>query len=186
MNDEKPVPGRAIYKTLIKASIETVWNILVQTDEVLPFFFGGVCDTENGLKPGAAMRMITPNRKFASVVGEVLDFSPPHRYAHTLKFTDLEDAPCTVTYELKETPEGVEFSLITENVPIGSKTEKSMAQGGPFIIKNLKSLAETGKAAMSGRMVVWMAPMMGLLTPKVCKIENWPLKATTTPHDKEV
>ena len=189
MSDDKPTSNRAIYKTLIKAPIETVWDTLVKTDEVLPFFFGGVCDTENGLKPGAAMRMITPDRKFASVVGEVLDFSPPHRYAHTMKFTTLEDAPCTVIYELKETPDGVEFSLITENVPVGSKTEKSMAQGGPFIIKNLKSLVETGKPAFSGRMLLWMTPMMGMFTPKVCKIENWPLqtaRGNAAPMSKEV
>ncbi len=189
MSDDKPAPNRAIYKTLIKAPIETVWNTLVKTDEVLPFFFGGVCDTADGLKPGAAMRMITPDRKFASVVGEVLDFSPPYRYAHTMRFTNLEDAPCTVIYELKQTPDGVEFSLITENVPIGSKSEKSMAQGGPFIINNLKALAETGKPALSGRMVVWMAPMMGLFTPKICKIENWPLEVTSdtiTAMSKEV
>jgi uncharacterized protein YndB with AHSA1/START domain len=173
---------KAIYKVLIKAPIETVWNTLVKTDQVLPFFFGAVCDTEDGLKPGACLRMVTPNRKFASVVGEVVEFAPPHRYAHTFKFTHLDDAPCTVTYELQETPDGVIFSLTTENVPVGTKTEKSMAQGGSFITSNLKSLVETGKPAFSGRMVMMLGPLMGVMTPKQCRIENWPLTKGDVRH----
>jgi uncharacterized protein YndB with AHSA1/START domain len=175
MSEDK-AGDRQIYKLFIEAPIETVWNTLVKTDEVLPFFFGAVCDTKDGLKPGAAMRMITPDGKYASVVGEVLEFSPPHRYAHTLKFTQWEDAPCTVIYELTEAPGGTEFSLITENVPAGTRTEKSMAQGGGFITQNLKSLVETGKPAFSGKMVMALGPLMGMFTPKACRIENWPLE----------
>ncbi|MEO1015475.1 MAG: SRPBCC domain-containing protein [Pseudomonadota bacterium] len=175
MSGDANAEGRAVYKVLIDAPIETVWNTLVKTDEALPFFFGAVCDTADGLKPGAKMRMVTPNRKFASVVGEVLEFSPPHRYVHTLKFTQWDDAPCTVTYELNETPDGVAFLLITENVPAGTKTEKSMASGGDFITSNLKRLVETGGPAFSGRMVMALGPLMALFTPKACRIENWPL-----------
>lgn len=168
--------GKAVYKVLINAPIETVWSTLVKTDEVLPFFFGAVCETDGaGLRRGARMRMVSRDRKFAAVVGEVLEFEPPHRYAHTFKFTQFDDAPCIVRYELKETPEGVEFLLITENAPAGSQTEKAMAQGGPFITGNLKSLCETGRPAFSGRMVLLMNPLMALLTPARCRIEHWPL-----------
>ena len=180
MSEQEKAAGaagdRQVYKVLIKAPIETVWNTLVKTDDVLPFFFGAVCEVEDGqLAAGKRMRMVTPNRKFASVVGEVTEFSPPHRYAHTFKFTQWDDEHCTVTYDLKETPDGVEFSLITTGVPAGSKTEKSMAQGGTFITSNLKTLVETGKPGFSGRMVMTLGPLMGMMTPKKCRIENWPL-----------
>jgi uncharacterized protein YndB with AHSA1/START domain len=170
------IADKAVYKVVINAPIETVWNTLVKTDEVLPFFFGSVCQTQDGLKPGRKMRMVTPDRKITAVVGEVLEFSPPHRYSHTMAFTQyVGEAPATVTYELKEVPAGTEFSLITTNVPAGTKTEKSMAQGGSFIVQNLKSLVETGKPAFSGKMVMMLNPLMGMMTPKVCKTENWPL-----------
>jgi uncharacterized protein YndB with AHSA1/START domain len=170
------VAARQVYKVVINAPVEVVWNTLVKTDEVLPFFFGSVCQTKDGLKPGRKMRMVTPDRKIAAVVGEVLEFSPPHRYSHTMAFTQyVDEAPATVTYELKEVPGGTEFSLITTNVPVGTKTEKSMAQGGSFIVQNLKSLVETGKPAFSGKMVMMLNPLMGMMTPKVCKVENWPL-----------
>jgi uncharacterized protein YndB with AHSA1/START domain len=170
------VAARQVYKVVINAPVEVVWNTLVKTDEVLPFFFGSVCETKDGLKPGRKMRMVTQDRKFAAVFGEVLEFSPPHRYSHTMAFTQyVGEAPATVTYELKEVPGGTEFSLITTNVPVGTKTEKSMAQGGSFIVQNLKSLVETGKPAFSGKMVMMLSPLMGMMTPKVCKVENWPL-----------
>ena len=170
---------RAIYQILIEAPIQVVWDTLVKTDEALPFFFGAVCDTTGGLKPGRSMRMITPDRKFASVVGEVLEFSPPHRYAHTMKFTQYEDAPCTVIYELTEVEGGTDFKLITENVPAGTKTEKAMVPGGKFITENLKALVETGKPKLSGRMVMMLGPIMGLMTPSACRIEHWPLVEPT-------
>lgn len=172
----QPAEDRQVYKVLINAPIETVWNTLVRTDEVLPFFFGAVCEAENGqLTVGHRMRMVTPNRKFASVVGKVTEFSPPHRYAHTFKFTQWDDEYCTVTYDLRETAEGVEFSLITTGVPAGTKTAKSMADGGAFITQNLKTLVETGKPAFSGRMVMLLGPVMALMTPSACRSENWPL-----------
>ena len=169
--------AKQVYKVVINAPIETVWNTLVKTDSVLPFFFGAVCETKDGLKPGRKMRMVTPDRKFASVVGDVLEFSPPYRYSHTMAFTGYPgEAASTVTYELKEVPGGTEFSLITTNVPAGTKSGKAMAQGGPFIIQNLKSLVETGKPAFSGKMVGVVNALTGWMTPKTCRIENWPLE----------
>ncbi|MCH2457893.1 MAG: hypothetical protein MK186_07565 [Henriciella sp.] len=77
---------------------------------------------------------------------------------------------------MRETPEGVEFSLVTTGVPAGTKTAKSMHQGGSFITQNLKSLVETGKPGFSGKMVMMLGQVMGFMTPAACRIENWPLK----------
>ena len=92
------IAPRSVYKVVIHAPIRIVWDTLVKTDEVLPFIFGAVCNTEDGLKVGRPMRMITRDGKYATVVGEVLEFSPPHRYAHTMKFTQYPDALATVIY----------------------------------------------------------------------------------------
>ncbi|MEM9014967.1 MAG: SRPBCC domain-containing protein [Pseudomonadota bacterium] len=164
---------KAIYKININAPIEKVWSELVKTDAVLPFFFGAVCRTPDELGVGAPVAMETPDGKHRRVVGEVLAFEPPHRYAHTFKFTGYEDRPCTVTYELTETENGVEFSLITTNVPAGTKTEKGMAQGGPFIVRTFKSVVETGKAPLGARAMLFMFSLMAPFTPKASRSENW-------------
>ncbi|WP_291204792.1 SRPBCC domain-containing protein [Hyphomonas sp.] len=165
---------RAIYRVTIDAPIRVVWDTLVKTDAVLPFFFGAVCDAEGGLAKGKPMRMVSVDRKFAIVAGEVLEFSPPHRYAHTMKFTQYPDAPCTVIYDLKDIDGGTEFTLTTEGVPAGTKTEKSMVPGGAFITENLKALLETGKPKFTAQIIMALGPMLNFTVPKACRIEYWP------------
>ena len=167
------IADKAVYRITINAPIEKVWAEMVKTDEVLPFFFGSVCKTTGDLTVGAPMAMESKSGKYRSVVGNVLEFSPPHRYAHTFKFTGYEDAPCTVTYELKEIDEGVEFTLTTTNVPQGTKTEKSMAQGGEFICKVFKAVVETGRPGFGHRMMLGMMGAFEPFTPKQCKSDEW-------------
>ncbi|MGD2133341.1 MAG: SRPBCC domain-containing protein [Maricaulaceae bacterium] len=163
----------AIYRVMINAPIETVWSTLVKTDEVLPFFFGAVCRTRDGLRTGAPMAMRTKDDKFTSVVGKVLEFDPPRRYAHTMKFTNIDEAPVTVIYDLKEIDGGVEFSLTTKGALPASKMSKTMAQGGPFIVNTLKAVAEKGRPGFGAAMMLAMMGLMAPMTPKVCRTENW-------------
>ena len=168
--------NKNIYKVLIKAPIETVWAELVKTDDVLPFFFGSVCRTPGELGVGAPFAMQSKNGKFSGVVGNVTEFSPPHRYSHSFKFTNFDDPPCTVTYELKDTPEGTEFSLITSNVPPGTKTEAQMKQGGNFIVNVLKSVIETGRPSFGYRLLLGIIGLAAPFTPKQSRTKNWPFE----------
>lgn len=176
MSDTPNYAEKSVHRTFIEAPIETVWSVLVATDKPLPFFFGSICDTKEGLKPGAQMRMVHPNRKIAMVVGEVLAFEPPYRYSHTFKMTNLKDDPCQVTYELREKNGGTEFDLIIERSIEGSDLHKQMIGAQDFISKNLKSLAEKGKPAFSGAMVTIMSPLVALLAKKEQRLEHWPLE----------
>ena len=175
MVDQPKYAEKTVHRTYIDAPVETVWSILVATDKPLPFFFGSICDTQNGLRPGAKLRMIHPNRKVAMVVGEVIAFEPPHRYSHTFKMTNLDDGPCKVTYELTPKDDGTQFDLIIEEAIEGSKLHKEMLDAQGFIAKNLKALAETGSPAFSGKMVGLMSPMIALFAKKQQRIENWPI-----------
>lgn len=171
-----PVYAKAnVNRTMIKAPIETVWATLVATDKSLPFFFGSMCQTIDGLKPGARYRMVHPNEKIAMVVGEVLEFDPPRIYSHTFQMTNIDEPPCKVSYELVEKDGGTEFTLTIENALEGGKLIKEMAGAQKFIGGNLKALCETGKPAFSGRMVRLISPIFGLLARKSQRVENWPL-----------
>lgn len=163
-----------VSRVVIKAPIQDVWAALTREGEVLPFFFGSVMHT-TGLKSGAQLRMRSPDGKFTGVVGEILECSPPHRFSHTFRFTNFDDPPCVVIYELKEVDGGTEFTLISDRIPAGTKTEKNMAQGGPFITDVLKSLVETGRPSFGKRMILLLIRLMGPLSPKRCRSEHWPL-----------
>lgn len=164
-----------VNRTFIKAPIETVWSTLVATDKALPFFFGSLCQTTDGLKPGARYRMVHPNKKVAMVVGEVIAFDPPRLYAHTFQMTNIDEPPCKVSYTLVEKDGGTEFTLTIENAIEGGKLIKEMAGAQNFIGANLKAICETGKPAFSGRVVGLISPIFGMLAKKSQGIENWPL-----------
>lgn len=167
-------PERTVFKVFIKGTIDAVWRELAKTHEPQGAFFNNVLHT-TGLKPGAPVRMRSKNGKYTAVAGEVLEFEPPHRYALTFRFTDLDDPPCKVIHELKEVEGGVEYLLILENVPKGTKTEKQMMQGGSMIVNTMKAIVETGRPSFGVRLLYRLFPLFQLFTPKRCRSEHWPL-----------
>lgn len=164
-----------INRVLINAPKEMVWNMLVKTDEALPFFFGSVCETKDGMRAGVNYRMVSANRKVAMVVGKVLTFDPPNVYSHTFKMTNIDEPPVTVTYTLTEKDGGTEFELRIDGLVPGSKLAKEMVSSQGFIASNLKSICETGKPAFTGKMVGLLGPIFTRLAKKSQAIENWPL-----------
>lgn len=165
---------KQVTQIMINAPIQQVWDALTEEGKVLPFFFGSVMHTTK-FAPGAPIRMRTPNGKYTAVVGDVLELDPPYKYAMTFKFTNLNDAVCKVTHELKEVEGGTEYTLIAEDVPVGTKTEKNMAQGAKIITTTLKSCVETGKPTKMARFIMVMGSIFGFMSPKSTKSENWPM-----------
>lgn len=174
MSDPK-YAGKQVYKVIIKAPIETVWSELVKTTSPRPFFWNSSWDTP-ALKPGKPYRMLSADKRAVGVVGEFLEMDPPRLLSHTFRLTSLDDPPSKVTYTLAETADGVEFCLITENIVAGSKSEKSMDGGAKFIVENFKAFVETGKPTLGARMQNAMFALMGPITPKALRAENWPLQ----------
>jgi uncharacterized protein YndB with AHSA1/START domain len=165
---------RSVSKVFIKGTIQDVWREITRTDELQKCMFNMRLHTP-GLKPGAPIQMRTADGKYVGVVGEVLEFDPPHRYAHTFKFTQYDDPPCKVIYDLKEVPGGVEFTLTSEDIPANTKTAKQMVPGGDMIAKTLKAVVETGRPSLGIRMLYVLFKVLAITTPKKCRVENWPL-----------
>ncbi len=174
MSDPK-FADKQVYKVIIKAPIETVWSELVKTTSPRPFFWNSSWDTP-AVKPGKPYRMLSADKRAVGVVGEFLEMDPPRLLSHSFRLTSLDDPPSKVTYTLTQTAEGVEFCLITENIVAGSKSEKSMDGGAKFIVENFKAFVETGKPTFGARMQNAMFALMGPMTPKTLRAENWPLK----------
>lgn len=168
--------AKQVYRVTIDAPIQDVWDTLTKEGEVLPFFFGSVLHTTT-LAPGAPVRMRSPDGKYTGVVGEVLELVEPTLYSHTFKFTNYDDAVCKVSYELEELDEGArtQLTLITDEVPSGTKTEGQMAQGGEFIVQTLKSVVETGRPPFKSRLILGIISLTRWMTPKRCLSTEWPL-----------
>jgi hypothetical protein len=119
--------------------------------------------------------MRTASGKYTGAVGEILEFNPPNRYAHTFRFTQFDDPPCKVIYDLRKVQDGVEFTMTLEDLPAGTKTAKQMKQGGTMIVNTLKRMVETGRPSFGIRLLYRLFKVLEPTTPKKCLTEKWPL-----------
>ncbi|MGB5333991.1 MAG: SRPBCC domain-containing protein [Woeseiaceae bacterium] len=174
MNQDTKYAECALYRVLIDAPIESVWSELINTSSPRPFFWNSRWDTE-AMAAGNAYRMVSTDGKAVAVVGEILEMAPPHRLVTSFRLTSLDDPASIVTYTLKETGHGTEFTLITENILAGSKSEKSMADGSRFITRNFKSYMETCKVTFGARVMLSLFRLMAPFTPKSMSADKWPL-----------
>ena len=170
----KATTSKSISKIFISASINDVWREITKTGEAQKCFFNNVMH-RTGLRPGAIVQMRTISNKYVGVVGEILEIDPPHKFSMTFKFTNYDDPECKVTYLLKEVEGGVEFTLISENMPVGTKTEKQMRSGSNMIVKVLKDTIEKGQPSFGIRVLFGLFKLLEPLSPAKCKVENWPL-----------
>jgi uncharacterized protein YndB with AHSA1/START domain len=171
--NENNYAAKAVYRVLIDAPIETVWSELVNTTSPRPFFWNGSWDTP-GFAEGNPYRIASNGGKAVAVIGRILEMDPPHRLVTTFRLTALPDPPSQVTYLLQEKDGGTEFSLVTEQVVAGSKSEKSMAAGSRFIAENFKTYVETGNVTFGARVTLAMYKLMAPLTPRSMRADNWP------------
>ncbi len=162
------------FQVFIRGSIEDVWHEITRTDRPIPAFFNTRMDTAR-LAPGSKLAMRSPDGKYTGVVGSILAFEPPRRFAHTFKFTNYDDPECCVTYELEEADGGVQFTLTIGDLPEGTKTAKQMLQGGKMIVNTLKHVIETGRPSLGTRLLFGIMKLTAPLTPKKCLSENWPV-----------
>ena len=169
---------RALFEIHIRGAIEDVWRQITKTDEPQECFFNMYMDTPRGeLDVGHPIRMRTKSRRYTGAIGEVLEYDPPHRFAHTFRFTHLADPECTVIYELTEVEGGVDFRLTLENLPVGTKTAKQMKQGGPMILSTLKAMVELGKPSLGTRTMFALFRAIEFTSPASTRSEHWPLEA---------
>lgn len=170
---------RAVFKVFIRGSAEAVWREITKTDSLQAAMFNMRLVTP-GLAPGAPIQMQSKSGKFVGVVGEVLEYDPPRKYSHTFKFTQYDDPPCIVTFELNPVATGVEFTMTLSNLPPGTKTTKQMVGGAKLITKTLKAVVETGRPTLGVRLLYRLFGMLESKTPEKCKVENWPLNPDGT------
>ena len=173
MNDTN-YAEKQVYRVLIDAPIERVWSELVNSNSPRPFFWNSRWDTAE-MAAGNPYRMESNKGKTVAVIGNIIEMDPPHRLVHSFRLTSLPDPPSLVTYSLKEKDGGTEFSLITERIVAGSKSEQSMARGSKYIVENFKSYVETGKVTFGARITLALFSLMAPMTPKSMSADKWPL-----------
>jgi uncharacterized protein YndB with AHSA1/START domain len=164
-----------VFRIVVAADIERVWRELTKTDEAQGAVFNAWLHTRGGVRAGSPMQMRSGSGKRTLVVGEIVECDRPRRFVHTHRFTQYDDAPCQVSYELKPVTGGVEVTLRVSGVVAGSKTAKDMAGGGTMIVGTLKAICETGRPNFGTRLMYLVFKYMEFVLPAKTKSEHWPL-----------
>ena len=163
------------FEVVIQAPIQDVWDEITRTDRPIPAFFNSQMHVRT-LEPGQKLAMRTPNGRYTGVVGEITEYAPPTRFAHTFRFTNLDDPPCVVVYDLESLGDGsTRFTLTIRDLPEGTKTAKQMVQGGTLIVNTLKAVMENGRPGFGTRVLFGLFKVLQPVTPKRCRSENWPV-----------
>jgi uncharacterized protein YndB with AHSA1/START domain len=147
MTDRASFKPNTVYVIYIAATPEKVWQALIDPAFSRQYFFGFAVDVEP--KTGGAFFLRYPDGR-VHVRGEVVKWSPPHRFACTWavegmkEFAELPE--CLVTYEIEQAGEAVRLTMteahswdIPEAILAGGRA------GWPAILSSLKSVLETGK-----------------------------------------
>ncbi len=175
MADDTPGTDDAVFRIFIRADIQRVWRELTKQGEPQAAVFNAWLHSVGGLAPGVPMQMRTGSGRHVIVDGRVEVFEPPHRFVHTHRFTQYDDAPCRVSYELKPVGDGVEVTLRVIGLPPGTRTAKSMSSGGTQILATLKAVCESGRPPLGTRLLYRLFDRLEFVLPARTKSERWPL-----------
>jgi uncharacterized protein YndB with AHSA1/START domain len=174
MNDTVATTKRAVFRIVINGTIEQVWHELTKQGEPQAAVFNAWLHAQT-LAVGQKIQMRTGDGKNVLVVGTITAFEPPTRFAHTFRFTQYDDPECEVSYTLKPVDGGIECTLVVDNLPVGTKTEKEMQSGGTMIMNCLKAMVENGRPSFGIRVLYAMMGKMSFVLPKKTRSEHWSL-----------
>lgn len=174
MSDRK-IGEKIVAQVFIAGTAEAVWREITKTDEAQGCFFNAWLNA-NRFTPGAKMAMRDRSGRYTTVIGTILEYDEPRRFAHTFRFTRYDDHECKVTYEIEPTEGGVMFTLTVDGATAGSRTEKDMSGGAKMIVNSLKRIVEKGGLSPLLKLGFGAMELVSpILTPARCKTENWPL-----------
>jgi uncharacterized protein YndB with AHSA1/START domain len=150
-----------IYRVFIDATPEAIWDAITSPD--WNSRYGYHAETEYDLRPGGAYRVLAPvgdpnhDTTQAIIEGEVIESDPPHKLVqtwHALFSAETTAEPFTrLTWEIAAQPNGTSTLTVIHEVgdapitaALTSGSDPAAGGGWAWIISDLKTLLETGKA----------------------------------------
>jgi uncharacterized protein YndB with AHSA1/START domain len=150
-----------VYAIYIRTTPEKLWEALTSGEFSEKYWFG--FRVQFDLRPGGRMSIQPPPglEDKGDHAGEVLECEPCRKLVYTWKQVDSpevaakRDSLSRVTYEITPMGELVKLRLVHENllpedVEKDPNTFRGVNNGWPAVLSSLKSLLETGSAAVMG------------------------------------
>ena len=144
---EAALEPRLVFQIYIRATVETLWQAITETEFRRQYFFGSTIDTD--FRPGSPLRSVSPD---GELWGDdtVLECEPPHLLSHTWRSLwdpEARDEPeSRVTWRIEpQERELCKLTVVHDQLEASPATARGVSGGWAFIISGLKSLLETGE-----------------------------------------
>ena len=152
-----------VFRIFIKTTPQAVWDAITQPEWTDRYGYGGRAEFD--LRPGGTYRVPTPKAMLDMgappiiVDGEVIESDPPRKLVQTWRALwspeMIAEGAKRLTWEIVDAGNGVTALTVThelEGAPLTAATvagSTDIASGGggwAWVLSDLKSLLETGKA----------------------------------------
>lgn len=139
-----------VYVTYIRTTPEKLWSALTSDTEFMKqYWFGVHCQSR--WTAGSSWKMVAPNGQVLDA-GEIVEAEPPRRlvirWQHQKRPELKAEGDSRCTMELEPSGPSVKLSITHTIEREPSKLIEAVSGGWPKILSNLKSLLETGSAAL--------------------------------------
>ena len=142
--------SRFVYVTFIRTTPPNLWEALTEPQFVRQYWFNTT--VECGWKKGSPWKMVGSDGRVVDT-GEILEIDPPRRmiirWQNEWKPELKAEGPSRCTIELDPVGSAVKLTITHEIDRPESKFITAVSGGWPRILSNLKSLLETGEAAIT-------------------------------------
>jgi uncharacterized protein YndB with AHSA1/START domain len=139
-----------VYVTYIRTTPERLWSALTDGEFMKQYWFG--CHGESQWIAGSSWKNVSPAGQVLDV-GEIVEADPPRRLVirwQNRSKPELEaEGASLCTLELEPSGPAVKLSITHTIERDPSKLIAAVSGGWPKVISNLKSLLETGSAAIA-------------------------------------
>lgn len=140
---------KTIWSIDIDAPLERVWEEIIRTGTVLPFYFDSVL--EGDLRPGGKLRYVSADHKHTFIEGEVVQLTRPTTFAHTFRFTDLSEPAQLVSFALENVGTKTRLTVRHERLDSAPQHARRVDPGWTRILGDLKSQTESGRVSVATR-----------------------------------
>ncbi len=137
------------YVTYIRTTPEKLWSALTDVECIKQYWFGMHC--ECAWKTGASWKMVFEDGRIADA-GEIVEIDPPKRlvlkWRNEWKPAMKAEGYSRCTFDLEPMTGAVKLMVTHAIDRDQSKFIEAVSGGWPQVLSNLKSILETGTAAL--------------------------------------
>ena len=139
-----------VYVSYIRTTPDALWTALTDAEFMKQYWFGMHCQSE--WTAGSPWKLVSPQGEVFDA-GEIVEAVPPKRlvirWEHQNRAELKADGPSLCTMEIEPEGDAVKLSITHTVERDPSKLIEAVSGGWPKVISNLKSLLETGAAALT-------------------------------------